>query len=277
MTLPNFLVIGAQRSGTTWLDQQLRHHPSIYLPEIRKEVHFFNRYYYRGLDWYQKFFPISKEASQYQWIGEITPNYMEYPEVPQLIYKHMPDCKLILILRNPADRLYSHYSHSIRNQNYQKSFNEFMQQSNTFTMGLYAEHLQRYLKYFPLDNFLILIFEETIVNPQLSLKKIAKFLSIDDRYFDEIDYTKKVNYSYRPRFAFAYSLARNAVSWLRKNDLDWVFNNAKKMGVSKKIFGVGQPIPKLDTKLRKNLLSRYEDNITDLEKMLGKDLSIWRT
>jgi hypothetical protein len=276
MTLPNFLVIGAQRSGTTWLDKQLRYHPSIYLPTVRKEVHFFDRYYDRGLDWYKKFFPSQKQAHQYSWIGEVTPDYLFYPEVPELIKKHLPHCKFILILRNPVDRLYSQYGHAIRTRNYSQSFDDFIQNKKIFKRSLYGQQLNRYLQYFPLENFLILIFEETMKQPDMTLSKIANFLDINSNFFGDFDTNLKVNRSYKPRFKNLYSLTRKCSCWLRQKDLDWVLNYASSLGLSKGIFGAGTSIAKLDDETRNALICRYEADIAELEHILARDLSIWR-
>ena len=73
MALPNFLVVGAQRAGTTWLDAILRQHPEIYLPVKRKEIHFFDKNFSKGETWYSGFFPDDSAASDYKAIGEITP------------------------------------------------------------------------------------------------------------------------------------------------------------------------------------------------------------
>ncbi len=276
MTLPNFLVIGAQRSGTTWLDQQLRCHPSIYLPTVRKEVHFFDRYYDRGLDWYQKFFPPQQQAHQYSCIGEVTPDYIFYPQVPELIKKHLPHCKFILILRNPVDRLYSQYGHAIRTRNYSQSFAEFIQDKKIFNRSLYGQQFNRFLQYFPLENFLVLVFEETMQQPETTLRKIANFLDINSNIFGDFDTKYKVNHSYKPRFKNLYSLTRKCSCWLRQKDLDWVLNYAKILGLSKGIFGAGTPMPKLDDESRHALILQYEADIADLENILGRDLSIWR-
>ncbi len=276
MTLPNFLGIGAQRSGTSWLTLQLKSHPKIYMSD-RKEVHFFDRYYDRGLDWYQRFFPKDKQAAKYRWIGEITPNYMYMPEVPALIHTHLPDCKFIAILRNPADRVYSQYNMSILKKADKRTFKEYLEQkSDTFTRSLYCQQIKRYLQYFPLENFLILIFEETMKKPEQALNKIAEFLSIDVSGFQKNDINQKINYSARVRFARSYALALSCVDWLRKKELDWVFDITRAVGLRKELFAPSS-IPEIDPSVRRELLLKYEADISDLEKLLGIDFSIWRT
>ena len=80
MTLPSFLVIGAQRAGTSLLHQILLAHPDVYVPAQRKEVHYFDRYFERGVEWYQSYFPAADAAGRYRAIGEITPDYLATEE-----------------------------------------------------------------------------------------------------------------------------------------------------------------------------------------------------
>src|SRR4051812_23905676 len=112
--LPNFLVIGVEKGGTTWLHAQLKKHPQIFLPDT-KEIHFFNKYssnlierdYFKlGIGWYLDFF---KPYNGQRAIGEVTPMYICDSEAPLRIQKTLLSVRLIAILRNPVDRAYSHY------------------------------------------------------------------------------------------------------------------------------------------------------------------------
>ena len=277
MIHPNFIIIGAERSGTTWLAQTLKKHPDIYLPEMRKELNFFDLYYQRGLDWYQRFFPNPEQASQYSCIGEATPNYLYIPEVPERIYQHNPNCQLIAILRNPADRAYSKYGLKVRSHGYAGSFSEYLQERpGTISRGFYSQQIKRYLEYFPSENFLFLIFEETMKYPELALQKIGNFLSVDHHKIEVNANKQKVNSSYQVHFARPYAVARSMVKWLVKNDLEWIYNTAKNVGLRKELFGKKGTLPPLDPKIRQELLLQYQEDIEQLEKILGRDLSIWR-
>jgi hypothetical protein len=275
MTLPNFLGIGAPRSGTNWLDAQLRDHPDIYLPEARNEVHFFDLYYDKGLNWYNKFFPQFDQASKYRAIGEVTPRYIFDPKVPSRIRDHMPDCKLIAILRNPVDRAYSQYGLSVRDRAEQRSFNKFLEQNlSVFEIGLYSMHLKRYLRYFPKEQILVLIFERVMSNPEHALGKIAEFLSIDANLFTNRNITEKVNTSYRPRFAGIRAAAKRCSVFLRAKDLDWIVNLAKSAGIPH-MFGNLGPLPPIDVNTRAVLRAKYEQDIVSLEELIEEELSFW--
>ncbi len=275
MSLPNLLVIGAMRSGTTWLDALLRSHPEVYLPKRRKEIHFFDAYFHRGLDWYQSFFPSKADAGKYRWIGEVTPRYLYHPETPKRIRQYLPDCHFLAILRNPADRAYSHYGFSIRDNNEQRSFPEYLEHyPGVLSRGFYGKQVRRYFRYFPRERFLFLIFEKTFEDPRGSAERIASFLSLPPDPFQGNAGSRK-NASYRPRFSALYAGSRSWARSLRTRDMDWAVRAAKRVGI-KRAFGRRRPLPGLDEKLRTALLERYEPDIALLEDLIDEDLGRWR-
>ncbi len=105
--LPNFVIIGAPRSGTTSLSAYLGTHPQVFMSR-EKELHFFDRRFHRGIEWYARQFARAKGKIG---IGEATPRYMYGAEAIARMYELLPETKLIAILRNPVDRAYSHYWH----------------------------------------------------------------------------------------------------------------------------------------------------------------------
>ncbi|OGF53203.1 MAG: hypothetical protein A2Z21_05580 [Candidatus Fraserbacteria bacterium RBG_16_55_9] len=270
------------RSGTTWLYGQLRTHPELYLPD-KKEVHFFDRNYTRGLGWYEKFFPSPEEAGAFRGIGEITPRYICDPQVPHRIHEHLPRCRFIAILRNPVDRAYSHYTRALRAGNYAHGFQEYLdRRPDVFDRGLYSMQLERYLTYFPRENFLILIFERVMSNPERALQQAAEFLAVDPRGFDGHRMKRKMNASYPPRMSSLYTSARRTEQFLQSKNLKWllkVLDNVKITKGAKKLFelvGSKVPLPRMDASIRAKLFARYEADIAALERLLGEDLSIWK-
>jgi hypothetical protein len=275
MTLPNVLGLGAQRAGTTWLDGVLRRHPAVYLPTRRKEVHFFDRHYDRGNDWYSGFFPSSSEASEYKWIGEITPAYLYNASVPSRISETLKDCRFIVNLRNPADRAYSQYRYDVKNTNDRRSFLEFIDQDkDVLRRGLYADQIERYFSLFNREHFLILIFEEFVESPLDATLKISDFLQIDPRGFDPSTLKNKANISDQVRFSGTYAKARRVAQWFRHHDLDRIVNAAKKMG-GQRWPGAGNQIPELDPATRGKVLESYRDDIARLEALTAMSFDTW--
>jgi hypothetical protein len=112
-TLPDFLIIGAQKSGTTFLYQLLVQHPHV-KPSFAKEVHYFDLNFRKGDNWYRSHFPLQKRNSSPYITGEASPYYLFHPHAPRRASAVVPDAKLLVLLRNPVDRAYSHYQHQVK-------------------------------------------------------------------------------------------------------------------------------------------------------------------
>ncbi len=136
-TLPDFLIIGAQRAGTTTLYTYLRRHPDVTGPRPadasitwHKELHFFDENFWRGSDWYRAFFPLEMRRWAMARLGrdlvpgEGTPYYMFHPAVPARAAAAVPDVRVIALLRNPVERAYSHYQLMVKTGREQLSFEE---------------------------------------------------------------------------------------------------------------------------------------------------------
>ena len=184
MQLPTFLGIGAPRAGTTWLHEQLAGHTQVYVPSKCKEVHFFDRYFERGAKWYAKFFPSDSQATDYEAIGEITPHYLYGEECPARINGLLPAVKLILILRHPVDRAYSHYWHRAKLDNFTGLFEDFLTAyPEAIGWGYYSQPLEKYLQFFDSDRILVLIHEKIFTDITGAQNKVAHFLGISPSLF----------------------------------------------------------------------------------------------
>jgi Sulfotransferase domain len=112
-TLPDFLVIGAQKCGTTFLYQLLTQHPHV-KPAFHKEVHYFDLNFRRGVNWYRSHFPLQVRKNRNYTTGESSPYYLFHPHAARRAKALLPEAKLIVLLRNPVDRAYSHYQHQLK-------------------------------------------------------------------------------------------------------------------------------------------------------------------
>jgi len=177
--LPNFLVIGAQRCATSWMYFCLKEHPDIFLPFI-KELHFFNNYYEKGLEWYKRYF---NTWSGQKAIGEISPGYLYIERSPRLIYRHLKDVRLIVCLRNPIERAYSQYKKHLRSELVLDSFEVAIEKDSQYIQrGFYFEQINRYLKYFPRERMLFLVYEDIQKDPLAFLKNIFSFLEVNSDF-----------------------------------------------------------------------------------------------
>lgn len=194
MTLPNFLIIGAQKAGTSWLAYQLEKHPEVYLP--KQEIHYFDKgfNYAKGLAWYEKHFEaVTTETA----IGEKTPEYLwangkgwedHLGDVHKNLANTLPNARLIITLRNPVDRAISAINHIIRSQRISPlhDINELLigkkehlvEGYGVIEKGMYYEQLLAYQRLYPEEQILILVFEEMIKYPQASLETVSEFLEV---------------------------------------------------------------------------------------------------
>lgn len=196
---PDFLIIGAQKSGTTSLENYISKHPQV-LPAIKKETHFWYRDFDKGIDWYGSHFPPIPPEENYL-TGEATPNYLENWHTAARIYREFPDAKLLAILRNPADRTISQYYHWARIKRENRSLEEainadleklskieditaetkyWKQPGNYIGRGLYVEFLQKWMEVFPREQFLILKGEDLYETPAATMRRVFDFLGLPD-------------------------------------------------------------------------------------------------
>lgn len=199
MPVPNFLIIGAQKSGTTWLAGNLEQHPEVFMPA--HEIHYFDKDYNftKGMSWYEKHFAAVKNQKA---IGEKTPDYLwangrgvegHLPDVHRNIYSALPDVKLIAVLRNPVNRAVSAVNHIINSARISPLHDiddllvgdkqHLVQGHGIIDCGRYCRQIRAYLELFDRDQLLILIFEEEVVqDPDSALRKVCEFLEIDPSF-----------------------------------------------------------------------------------------------
>lgn len=201
---PSFLIIGAQKSGTTALFNRLQQHPQIVSP-LKKEVHFFDDNFERGMDWYLSHFPLVNDADLIT--GEGSPFYLFSPDVPARVRDVLPSVKLIAILRNPVERAISHYWHERRYRFESASFEvaieremtmlksgewdlsdrsvEFAERHYTYlSRGLYVDQIGRWSDLFQFDQLKIIRHETFLERPQAVLASLCDYLNVDAFDFD---------------------------------------------------------------------------------------------
>lgn len=278
--LPDFIGIGVQKGGTSWLHAQLVKHPQVFIPEKRKEVHFFDWYYERGMSWYQKWF--HDKTTDHKVVGEITPNYIYEETCAEKIKQKLPDVKLIVILRHPVKRAYSHYQmifQSGEGFNY-RDFDHFMEKHNHgFNRGLYAQQLEKWFQLFGKNQFLILFSEElsdTDDNLKTTFKQISDFLDIDSTLFDPSHAQKKVGKARTlPRFPRIFRMVQYIRIKLKDWDMDYIAVKLQKLGITRQLFSSNKTIPPLTEEQNARWLKAYKDDIQKLEKLLGRSFTNW--
>ncbi len=209
--VPDFMIAGFQKCGTTSLFSYLVQHPEI-APPLKKEIKYFDLNSSQNINWYKAHFPKYADAQNDQKpiTGEATPDYIFFPEIAAKIARLNSRIKLIIICRNPVDRAFSQYKYSIWRGTEYLSFAEALEKEperlaeatrfcrtnkqplsenwayrefSYVKRGLYAQQLENWLKVFPENQFLFLCTEELKNQPDMVLKKITDFLGIADFTF----------------------------------------------------------------------------------------------
>lgn len=258
--MPDFIIIGAQKGGTSSLYYYLTEHPNI-APAATKEIHFFDHKFQEGLWWYRAHFPTSLNKYYRQHIrkldfitGEASPDYLFHPLVPKRIANVLPKVKLIVLLRNPVDRLYSQYSHKVDRGHEKLSLEDAIAaeeertkgerekiatQKNYYSYnyqhfsyrerGIYADQLESWFSHFPREQFLILKSEDLYKEPGEIFKQTLAFLNAP--VFEPESLRKEYKQYHKSR----------------------------------------EVAPKMDAALRKRLIEFYEPYNARLYALLGRD------
>jgi hypothetical protein len=182
--LPDFVIIGAQKGGTSFLYHLLTHHPLVE-SAARKELHFFDNseIFHHGVEWYRRCFPrLSTEDGQRAITGEATPYYLFDPPVAKRMAQIVPKARLIALLRNPIDRAYSHYQMQVKRGTEPRTFEEAIEQqhSSYVSRGIYVDQLLRWFEFFSKEQMLILKSEDFFERPIETLKVVLTFLDLPD-------------------------------------------------------------------------------------------------
>ena len=202
---PTFVILGTMRGGTTSLYKYLSDHPQI-LPAFTKEVHYFTNHYDQSWDWYLAHFPVRPPLGlrrEHVITGEGSPYYVCHPDAARRVRRHLPDARLLLLLRHPVDRAYSHYRLQRQRGREDRSFEEALELEEERLSGLterlladeryvsadhrnfsykgrsrYAEQLERWFEQFPREQFLIRSSEEFYARPAAVMAEVCEFIGV---------------------------------------------------------------------------------------------------
>ncbi len=283
MTLPNFLVIGAQKSGTTSLCRHLASHPDVFVP-AKKEPHFFSyegrepRFRQRSrktknvINTLPEYLALFDGATTERAIGEGSTSYLHEEQSAARIRSRIPDAKLIAILREPVDRAWSHFHHAVRSgrepadgfakavRDEERRLAEGWGDPYAYkSKGFYARQLRRYHALFPKEQLHVCLFDDLMADPKSLLRGVFAFLGVDPLF--EPDLSRKYNVGGDAEEVFEYrggiaDRIRTALSPARRDR-----DPAKK--------------PHFPAELRAELAELYRPEIEDLQELIGRDLGAW--
>ncbi len=310
MKLPNFFIVGSAKSGTTSVYNYLKQHPDIFMSPIKETHHFstdidskkFRPDYAANLnrnidtwlngdqrkeifhafinDW-DKYVKLFKHAENQKAVGEVTNSYLYSTAAATNIHAKFPDGKIIMILRNPVDRAFSHFLMDLKSGRETGDFIDALKRdmakpmkgwgiSNVyFEIGLYYEQVKRYLEVFPKNQVKIILYDDYRNNAAKVLKEICEFLSINPAF--EFEFSKEHNKAMLPKSSAVTLMMKQRGL---KNFVKDFFPKSLKKNL-KKIFFTEKNLPKLSTDDRKYLVELYKTDIQNLSKLINRDLSNW--
>jgi len=274
LILPNFLLIGAAKAGTTALSQFLRQHPDVCFSRP-KETWFFNRRYDRGVDWFSSHFEHYEGETA---IGEGTAGCLACPQAPARIADVLPDAQLIGVLRNPIDRAFSHYYTGKADAD--RSFGQVIRDEESefgrklVEHGKYIKHLRRYEQHFSRDQIEIVLHRSLRNEPERVMRRLYKVLGVDASFMPDTESRHNVTKYPASRRVYARlrkgwkAVSEQAERWmpgivdhLRRKAQGWLFSREK---------------PEMREKDREYLRDLYEPYNRELLTYLGEDLSHWK-
>jgi Sulfotransferase domain len=244
--LPSFLILGAQKAGTTALYAYLRRHPDVTGPTW-KEVSFFDRHYARGEPWYRGNFPVRRRAA----VGEASPSYVFHPLAPQRVAELVPSARLVVLLRNPVDRAYSHYQHEVALGREPLKFEDALAAegerlegevermltdpryfsrawwNHTYrSRGVYAEQLERWFAVFPQEQLLVLTADELAGDTDSAYRRVLEHVGVSPRSLPEYPRVFEREYGAmqpetRNRLAESFAGPNRRLYELLGRDLGW--------------------------------------------------------
>lgn len=266
--LPNFVVIGAMRSGSTSMYKYLQAHPDVFMP--RKEIHFFDVKWERGVSWYStRFEGYAGETA----IGEATPTYLADPTALDRMASTIPDARLLAVLRDPVDRAYSHYWMEHIRQREPRSFEAAVADeiaappgappSDYLDRGRYAKQLEQVCERFPRPHVRAFLVDDLREEPHETYAAACRFLGVDDRFVPP-RLGERVN-----RFvAFRSMRVRNV-----RHSLPSTWRIGRIVGRLNAREGAYEPMA---PETRAALQEHFAADNEALANWLGRDLSMWQ-
>lgn len=270
--LPNFIVIGAPKAATTWIADGLREHPDVYVPQLKELRFFCGENFDKGIDWYESHF---RKVAGERAIGEASPSYLGSPQATKRIAGLVPEARLIVSLRHPVEQAFSFYWHQLTRGeiSLDTDFPSFFDKARP-RASYYGSHLERYLRSFPADRVLVLLYEEDVQrDPAAGMRRCYRFLDVDPGFAPTV-LEKKSNA--RRDVTALHGMAQFARRGLGRLPRE-VAQPVKKISKSMlKLLPQKKKTQMLDPMLRQRLLKEYYlDDIRQLEEMSGRDFSVW--
>ncbi len=297
MTMPNFLIIGAAKSGTTALHEYLQQHPQVYMTP-NKETNFFafegevidfngpgdngvKNFSITDLETYQaEFEQVTNELA----LGEACPSYLYLPKAAPKIKKYIPNTRLIVILRNPVERAYANFLHLVRdNREPHSDFISALKDETTriennwewfwhyIQVGYYGSQLQRYYEMFSPSQIKVYLYEDFKTKPVALIQDICRFLEIDNTFVPDMSYRPNRSGVPKNRTIHSFVMKPNLLKDLFKPLLPNIF----RQNIKNQVKYNNLEKPPISQSARQYLIKLYREDIIQCQDLINRDLSPW--
>jgi Sulfotransferase family len=287
MTMPNFLIIGAMKAGTTALYYYLEQHPQIYMSPV-KEPDFFCFEGEKNLDGspvtdIDTYRDLFKSVSGERAIGEASHCYLYEPRAVERIKHYVPEARFIAVLRNPVGRAHSHFLHRVRDgteplTDFARALREDAHRKNPqdyVGRGLYHGQLKRYFDAFGRDQIRVYLYEDLSDAPLDTLRDAFRFLEVDDTFVPDVSLRRNVSgypkYKTLDAVLRRPSLIKQALKLYLPARLRWrlstAFDNLKTRNLT-------EP-PSMPPEVQRQLIEIYREDVLKLQELICRDLTGW--
>jgi hypothetical protein len=278
MRYPNFLGVGAGKTGTSWLHACLEEHPEVRV-SLKKEVNYFSDHYGLGERWYLAQFP---EVGAAKAVGELSPSYMIDPAVPERIAAFHPDMLLLFMFRDPVDRAYSHYCMNLRLGVLSDDVDRELVPGTRFVdEGDYVRHLAAFDRFFPDHQLFLSLYDDLKEDPADYWRKTLVFLGVDPSVVPSLVQQAYHVRKPRPRSVRLFRAVVASARYLtnRSRHARQLLDVARRRGVVDWFHRANQgpEFPPLPKHTARRLAEHYAPGVEALGARLGRDLSGWTT
>jgi hypothetical protein len=271
---PNFLFIGPDKAGSTWLYKALRTHPQVCLSEV-KELFFFDQFYGKGWPWYLKFFDHVGE--EHRIVGEICHDYLFSRLACQRIARDLPAVKLMVCLREPAQRAFSEYLYRMKLGLLSCDFDTSLRkEKGLIEHGCYARHLANYLEFFSREQIYVAVFDDLVADQQRFFDRLCDFLGLPHSTLPP-DVKRTILSAAKPRLRSVARVGRSIGWGVRRLGLPGVVGRVKEFALLNRLlyqpYSRGEK-PEISPGAREYLRGVFSPELRHLDALLGTDLCV---
>lgn len=268
---PTFIYIGPDKAGSSWLHEVLRAHPQVFMPDA-KGLYFFDRYFDRGVDWYLSQFEQARP--EHDVVGEVCQDYLAHPLAAERMEQTLGTVRVMVTLRDPADRAFSSYLHMLRSGWDAGSFAQALgRYPELVEHGRYASQLERFERHLGRDNLYLALFDDLQADPQAFFDGVTAWLGIDAVVLDEGQRVATL-----PAGKARSVIASRVVSWgahvLRERDGGNFVGRVKRMPLVQRALykPLADDKPAMTAEERSAVVTALADEVRSLDETYGLEV-----